>query len=145
MKPLATHLVAEFGRLYPAWDLDLASEELSQDAGEGLPLQLVAIENRRVVGIVSIISDDEVTGWEDKDWWLANVFVVPEFRGRGIGISLINRAVEIARESGSPDLHLVTDTVENWYLNQGWKSIGIGDVHGHQMIVMRLALAPSQK
>ena len=145
MKPLATHLVAEFGRLYPAWNLDLAGEELSQDAGEGLPLQLVAIENRRAVGIVSIISDDEVTGWEDKDWWLANVFVVPEFRGKGIGISLITRAVELARESGATDLHLVTDTVESWYLNQGWKSVGIGHVHGHQMIVMHLDLLPCHK
>ena len=135
-------MVAEFGHLYPAWDLDLAEKDLSQDAGEGLPLQLVAIENRRIVGSVSIISDDEVTGWEGKDWWLANVFVLPEFRGRGIGISLINRAVEIARESGSPNLHLVTDTVENWYLDQGWESIGIGDVHGHAMIVMRFDLAP---
>ena len=136
-------MVAEFGYLYPAWDLDLAEKELSQDAGKGLPLQLVAIENRRAVGIVSIITDDEVTGWEDKDWWLANVFVVPEFRGKGIGISLITHAVELARESGATDLHLVTDTVESWYLNQGWKSVGIGHVHGHQMIVMRLDLAPS--
>jgi len=140
---LAAHLVAEFGHLYPAWDESAATNELSQDAAQGLPLHLAAIENHRTLGSASIIPDDEVTGWEGSEWWLANVLVLPEYRGRGIGSWLINRAIEIARESGAQDLHLVTDTVENWYLKQGWETIGIGDVHGHAMIVMRLDLAPS--
>ena len=139
---LASHLVAEFGHLYPGWDESAATNELSQDAARGLPLHLAAIENDRTLGSASIIDDDEVTGWEGDEWWLANVFVLPEYRGRGIGSSLIKHAIEIARQSGARDLHLVTDTVENWYLKQGWERIGIGDVHGHPMVVMRLALAP---
>ena len=139
---LAAHLVAEFGHLYPAWNESAAIDELSQDASPGLPLHLAAIENDRTLGSTSIIPDDEVTGWEGNEWWLANVFVLPEYRGRGIGSSLIKHAIEIARESGTRDLLLVTDTVENWYLKQGWKGIGIGDVHGHAMIVMHLDLTP---
>ena len=142
MELLASYLVAEFGHLYPNWDLADAVLELSQDPGEGLPLHLGAVENRRVVGIVSIISDDEVTGWEE-DWWLANVLVLPEYRGRGIGNRLVDQAVEIARAHGAVSLHLVTNTVENWYLTQGWKTLGPGDVHGHEMVVMHLELSPS--
>ena len=134
----AKHLVAEFGHLYPAWNLAAAIDELSQDPGQGLPLHLAAIEDGRPLGSASITADDEVTGWENQDWWLANVLVLPEHRGRKIGRCLINRAVDIASESGVRDLHLVTDTVENWYLKQGWKRIGFGDVHGHEMVVMRL-------
>ena len=142
---LAAHLVAEFGHLYPVWDESAATNELSQDAAEGLPLHLAAIDNHRALGSASIIPDDEVTGWEGNDWWLANVFVLPEYRGRGIGSSLIKRAIEIARESGARDLHLVTDTVENWYLKQGWESLGFGEVHGHEMVVMHLELAIAKK
>jgi N-acetylglutamate synthase-like GNAT family acetyltransferase len=100
----------------------------------------VAIENGQPLGVAAIISDDEVTGWEEKNWWLANVLVFPEHRDRGVGISLVNRAIEIARDSGAHELHLVTDTAESWYAKHGWESVGIGEVHGHQMIVMRLDL-----
>lgn len=141
---LATILVAEFGHLYPAWDLVAATHELSQDPGQGLPLHLAAIQDDRVLGVTSIIPDDEVTGWERKGWWLANVLVLPEYRGRGIGRWLIDRAIDIASESGANELHLVTDTVENWYLKHGWKSIGVGDVHGHAMVVMHLDLTNKQ-
>jgi predicted N-acetyltransferase YhbS len=137
---LASNLVAEFGHIYPAWDLVAARSELAEDSGHGLPLHLVAIENGQPLGVAAIISDDEVTGWEEKNWWLANVLVFPEHRDRGVGISLVNRAIEIARDSGAHELHLVTDTAESWYAKHGWESVGIGEVHGHQMIVMRLDL-----
>lgn len=137
---LALHLVAEFGHLYPTWNVIQAVEELAQDLGEGLPLHLVAVENDRAIGIASVIADDEVTGWEDKGWWLANVFVLPEFRGRGIGTSLIDRAVEIARESGALDLHLVTATFENWYSKHDWQRVGAGEVHRNEMVVMHRRL-----
>lgn len=137
---LALHLVAEFGHLYPMWNVNTAVEELAQDSGKGLPLHLVAVENDRAIGIVSVIADDEVTGWEGKGWWLANVFVLPEFRGRGVGTSLIDRAAEIARESGALDLHLVTDTFENWYSKHDWQRAGVGEVHGNEMVVMHRKL-----
>ena len=140
---LATRLVDEFGHLYPAWDVVAAVDELSQDPRQGLPLHIAAIEIGQALGVASIIPDDEVTGWEGRDWWLANVLVLPEHRGRGIGKTLIDRAIEIARESGTDDLHLVTDSAETWYLKHGWESIGIGEVHGHEMVVMRLGLGPN--
>lgn len=137
---IAKHLVAEFGHIYPHWNVEVAVRELSEDAGQGLPLHMAAIENENVLGIASVISEDEVTGWEGKGWWLANVLVLPEYRNRGIGKKLVNQAVEIARSSRAIDLHLVTDTAQAWYLEQGWASIGTGDVHGHSITIMRLDL-----
>lgn len=145
LESLASNLIAEFGRLYPTWNLADAIDELTQDAGQGLPLHIAAIEKRRALGSASVISDDEVTGWKGSGWWLANVFVVHEYRGRGIGSSLINRAIAIARESGARDLHLVTDTEEDWYLKQGWERIGLGDVHGNEMVVMHLKLPMTKR
>ncbi len=141
---LATHLVAEFGRLYPQWDSVIAAEELAQDSGQGLPLHIAAIEDGRPLGVTSVISDDEVTGWESKGWWLANVLVLPEYRGRGIGRVLVDRAIEIASESGARELHLVTDSVENWYLMHGWEPVGVGEVHGNEMVVMHRVLGENK-
>jgi GNAT superfamily N-acetyltransferase len=140
LRLLAMHLIAEFGHLYPAWDQVAATTELAQDPGEGLPLHIVAIDDGFLRGIASIIPDDEVTGWEAESWWLANVMVLPEYRNRGVGSTLIQGAVERARERGVHDLHLVTDTAESWYRKHRWESVGTGEVHGHQMIVMRLDL-----
>lgn len=140
LRVLATHLIAEFGHLYPGWDLADATRELSEDPGQGLPLHLAAIEDETILGVASVIPDDEVTGWEGEDWWLANVLVLPEHRGRGIGKELINRAIGVARDSGAHDFHLVTETAEAWYEKQGWKNVGVGDVHGHVMTVMLLEL-----
>jgi GNAT superfamily N-acetyltransferase len=137
---LAAQLVAEFGHLYPTWDLAPAINELREDNGAGIPIHVAAIENGPAIGIASIIPDDEVTGWEGKEAWLANVLVLPEFRNRGIGGRLVEGVIEIARESEVRDLHLVTDTEEGWYLGKGWEIVGVGHVHGNQMTVMHLCL-----
>jgi GNAT superfamily N-acetyltransferase len=141
---LAAHLVSEFGHLYPQWDPGTALQELREDSGSGVPIHVVAIENGEPVGVASIIPDDEVVGWEDKNAWLANVLVLPEYRGRGIGKLLIDRAAEFASESGQSDLHLVTDMAEEWYSRQGWEHVGIGNVHGNLLTVMRFSLHKAQ-
>lgn len=133
---LATQLIFEFGHLYPTWDLASAINELREDNGAGIPIHVAAIENGQAIGIASIIPDDEVTGWEGKEAWLANVLVLQEFRNRGIGGELVEGVIEIARENKVRDLHLVTDTAEQWYLEKGWETVGVGQVHGHQMTVM---------
>ena len=95
------------------------------------------------MGIVSIISDDKVIGWQH-DWWLANLYILPDYRERGVGGALIDRAIQVAQGSDARDLHLVTDTEENWYRKQGWKRVGVGEVHGQEMVVLRRDLAQCQ-
>lgn len=121
--------------------MDEAVRELLQDEGSGLPLHAVAVDSGVPIAIASVIPDDEVTGWAEKEWWLANVYVMPQYRALGIGTELINYAVGAAEHYGAKDLHLVTDSAEPWYAKHGWATVGIGDVHGHSMAVMRLGLA----
>jgi len=137
---IANNLVTAFGHLYPGWDTSSAAAELAEDVGSGLPLHLVGIENEQVIGIASIISTDEVTGWKDQGWWLANVLVLAGHRDQGVGHLLVANAIEIAKSSHARELHLVTDTAVDWYLRQGWKEAGLCDVHGHPMSLMQLAL-----
>ncbi len=137
---IAKNLVAGFGHLYPDWSVTDAVRELLQDEGSGLPLHVAALNSGLPIAIASIIPDDEVTGWAGKEWWIANVYVMPRYRALGIATQLINYAVDVAKNYGAKELHLVTDSAEPWYAKHGWTNVGSGDVHGHSMAVMRLDL-----
>jgi GNAT superfamily N-acetyltransferase len=83
-------------------DIDVVHGFLSQESywAEGRPRETVerlVRESRRVIGLYDgdalvgfcrVVSDDEVIAW------LADVFVLPEFRGRGLGVELVREAVE---------------------------------------------------
>jgi len=83
-------------------DVDLVHRYLSEDSywAVGRPratVERLVRESRRVIGLYDgdrqvgfcrVVSDDEVVAW------LADVFVVPEYRGRGLGVELVREAVE---------------------------------------------------
>jgi GNAT superfamily N-acetyltransferase len=47
-----------------------------------------AYDGDSLVGFCRVVSDEEVIAW------LADVFVLPEYRGRGLGVELVREAVE---------------------------------------------------
>jgi len=73
-------------------------------AGAGVPAAFVAIEEDMPVGMVSLKNDDL---WSRKDLnpWLASLYVVPEFRRRGIAEALVGAVIEKARGLGYPELY----------------------------------------
>ncbi len=86
-----------------------------------IPTALVAVCEGRVIGTVAL-----------KEWeleqvsyspWLAGVFVLPEFRRRGIGALLIQAAESKAASLGIQRLYLYTPDSENYYSHLGWSTI----------------------
>jgi GNAT superfamily N-acetyltransferase len=83
-------------------DVDIVHRYLSKDSywATGRPratVERLIRESRRVIGLYQrerlvgfcrVVSDDEVIAW------LADVFVLPEHRGRGLGTELVREAVE---------------------------------------------------
>jgi GNAT superfamily N-acetyltransferase len=83
-------------------DVDVVHRFLSEDSywAVGRPRETterLMRDSRRVValydgdatiGFARVVSDDEVIAW------LADVFVLPEYRGRGLGVELVREAVE---------------------------------------------------
>lgn len=83
-------------------DLDVVHRYLSEESywAAGRPRESVErlvresarvvglYEGDRLVGFCRVVSDDEVIAW------LADVFVLPECRGRGLGVELVREAVE---------------------------------------------------
>ena len=83
-------------------DMDVVHRFLSEDSywAAGRPRETtdrLVRESRRVIGLYDdgdlvgfarVVSDDEVIAW------LADVFVLPDYRGRGLGVELVREAVE---------------------------------------------------
>lgn len=63
----------------------------------------------------------------DKDGiaWIENLWVLPEYIGRGVGMQLFDHAVELARRSGHKILQLEADpNAVGFYEKMGMRKIG---------------------
>lgn len=67
---------------------------------------------------------------DDEDFaWLSDVCVLPDYRKRGWGNMLLDKAIEQARQTGKPVLRLCVDNewAQAWYERRGFKKIGETD------------------
>ena len=68
--------------------------------------------------------------------WLAGLYVVPEFRRRGIGRSLIRATEEQAAQRGHSQIYLYSDDAIAYYEGLGWRVVERTDWHGFPMALM---------
>jgi len=87
-----------------------------------IPITLVAVEDTMPVGSVSIKMDDLMER-TDINPWLASLYVVADYRGRGIGNELLQAAQNTARTVGIARLYLYTHTANALYERDGWKAM----------------------
>ncbi|MBN2402463.1 MAG: GNAT family N-acetyltransferase [Spirochaetes bacterium] len=98
-----------------------AYEERTKNAK--IPVTWIVIEDEIPVGMVSLKENDL---WSRKDLnpWLASLFVLPEYRNRGLGYLLIRQVIEKAKSLKYNRLHLFTESdkynLENYYIKSGW-------------------------
>lgn len=77
-------------------------------AGEfGVPKTFVAMVNNVPVGFVSLI-ENNVPSRPDLIPWLASLYVHDDFRGNGIGRTLVDRCLVQARVDGHSRLYLLS-------------------------------------
>lgn len=67
--------------------------------------------------------------------WLTNVYVLPEFRRKGIARRLIDYACAQAKILGVQELKLYTSDQAKFYQKLGWKAHGAGRVQGQTVSV----------
>lgn len=147
---LAAWHVEEFGHLYSTevWNRSIAIGEFAaMNVVGALPGTWVAFDGETVdaaslVGSVSLLVTDDLDGHEHLGPWLASLFVHPRARGRGLGDTLVQRAVTAAREAGFPDVYLFTSGQEAYYLQRGWRTVATADAHGHAAAVMVMGTSP---
>jgi GNAT superfamily N-acetyltransferase len=120
---LAALHAAEWKHLYADWDAQTAvAEFLNQRADGSLPATLVWHEGMELVGSVSVVFGD-CPARPDLDPWLASLYVVPQRRGRGHGLELVQAAIELAAAAGAKRLHVFTESAEKLFQRCGFEML----------------------
>ena len=93
-----------------------------------------------LLGVATLVDDDELPDAPEPGPWLAAVFVKPEARNSQIGSELVTNVVDRARELGYQKIYLYTEHAEDWYRKKGWIKIRDIVFLGLHHTVMQLEL-----
>ena len=87
----------------------------------GFPIRIVALCGGECVGTVTVIDND----FESRSYtpWLGGLYVEKAHRNRGIGRKLVEKAKQIAANSGYKEIYLNTETAGEYYKKLGWKYV----------------------
>lgn len=103
-----------------------------------LPAVLVARRGDKFLGSVNLLAH-EMTTRPTLSPWLAQLFVIAEQRGRGIGAALVRACLARFAELGFARVHLYTaaaTTLPAYYTALGWKTIEETEYLGKLRAVM---------
>jgi len=98
-------------------------------------------EQNQLLGVATLIDDDELPDAPEPGPWLAAVFVTPDSRKFGVGSALVERVVSRTRELGYLKIYLYTEHQEDWYASKGWTKIRVIIFLGLHHVVMQLDLS----
>jgi GNAT superfamily N-acetyltransferase len=144
---VAQWLYQEWDYLYPGGSLQTRTQQVYERAQpEGIPTVFIALAEGTPVGTSCLLEYDSAVdraieaahladvarGQADPKWletrviptpWLASVYVIPEYRRRGIASRLVCHAMQTAQRLGIETLYLYTDTAgaEALYQSLGWQ------------------------
>ncbi|SHF70722.1 Acetyltransferase (GNAT) family protein [Modicisalibacter ilicicola DSM 19980] len=126
----------QWGRLYPETSFRAWQEELRGICGtRGVPSVFLALEEGRPVGTASLVEDDMEVRRELTPW-LASVFVLPEWRGKGVASHLVRRVEHEARQAGIERLYLFTPDRQALYRRLGWETHEALVYRGEEVTIM---------
>jgi N-acetylglutamate synthase-like GNAT family acetyltransferase len=136
---------------FEAWKHDFPSDTvqtyldqyaLAASEPEKLIEVFAAIDSQdNLLGVASLVDDDELPDAPEPGPWLAAVFVTADARKFGVGSALVERVVSRTRELGYPKIFLYTEHQENWYASKGWVKIRDIVFLGLRHVVMQLDLS----
>ena len=138
---------AEWSYLNPGENLEGKKEYLKRLCGRGgVPSFIIAVEDGKLVGSASLIAQD-MDDRPDLTPWLADVFVKPGYRGRGLATSLIRRIESEAKSAGIDRLYLYTPDAAKLYKNLGWRIFEECQYKGVDVLIMvkRIEEQPGRK
>ncbi len=76
-----------------------------------------------LLGVATLVDDDELPDAPEPGPWLAAVFVAPDSRKFGVGSTLVDHVVNRARDLKFSRLFLYTEHAQAWYQTKGWTKI----------------------
>ncbi len=142
VNPLADWHHAQWQHLFKDWTLDVVRAELQEHAEcKTLPTTLVLLENRRLLGSVSLIEEDAAEFTHIGSPWLASLYVKPSERGRGLGRKLVLALIEHAKAINLEKLFLFTPEHQHFYEKLGWQSIQQAVLQGEAVTIMHYPIS----
>ncbi len=113
-----------------------------ESSSTGMPEVVAAISPAdELLGIATLVLDDELPGAIEPGPWLAAVYVAPFARRIGIGEAITMRVSARAQMLGFGSLHLYTEDKRTWYESMGWRFRRMSEINGHPVSVMELMLS----
>ena len=108
-----------FSVLKASFEQELRSLELfASDQRHGVAL--VAKADGEPVGTCLLV-ESEIEPDHDVSPWLAGLFVVPEYRGKGVGAASVRAIEDQARQRELSRVYLYTTDAVGFYKRLGWK------------------------
>ncbi len=133
---VASWTYAEWGHLNPAYTAETWREAFRRECGDGgVPSVFVAMQGDRPVGTAALMAED-MDSRRELTPWLASVFVLPEWRGRGIAARLIRRVEEEAVACGVDQFYLFTPDQQGLYRRLGWSDHEELSYRGENVTIM---------
>ena len=93
-----------------------------------------------LIGMATLVDDDELPHATEPGPWLAAVLTLPEHRSLGVASALIHRIIQRAHALGHANLYLYTSDQQEWYAKKGWIPARETELNGIAHTVMRLPL-----
>lgn len=120
---------------------DVEKKMRDRAVDDRIPLTMVAFDGDTLVGSVTIKNDDFARR-SDLNPWIAGVFILPQFRGKGFSKELIAHAENVARDTFKLDtIYLYTGSAEGLYLKTGYTVVERFDSDTRELVVMEKRLS----
>jgi N-acetylglutamate synthase-like GNAT family acetyltransferase len=78
----------------------------------------------------------ELPDHAEKQFWLGEIFVLPEYRNQGLGTRLTNVLAKHAFDHGVKSLYLYTPDKQALYMKLGWIELSESSVNGEEVTLM---------
>ena len=131
----------EWGYLRPGLTADMIQAQLSERIQSSqFENVFVATENDKVLGACEL-KYNEVKFFPEYVHWIGGVFVVSEYRNKGIGNDLISFAIDECRDQRIQNLYLQTESKNvQLYSKLGWHQITDIEIKGINRTIMKYSM-----
>jgi len=138
LQPHWLEQIVEWHQLqWPQESLEQRRQKLqSHLVGDDFPMTLLALHNDELLGAVSLVQYQRLGGLSPS-YWLANAFVVPHMRRRGLGAKLVVAAEAYARGRKLEELYLYATDQVRFYERLHWQSLQQRTFKGELATIMR--------
>ena len=143
--PELTHLLAtwfddEWGKNNPSLTMELIERRVRKRLNrDKIPLCMVALTKSKPIATATLkIREMEI--YPQFEYWLGNVYVLPEYRNQGAGSQITEATIEKAKLLGVKNLYLYTQDREHFYQRLGWITLEQVEYHAHPVVIMRRTL-----